>query len=161
MPEIRSSEQVKIELQEVKKTYARKSAERDVVKKQLEALESEITDLLKVKMNGDRVGKIAELEQELHLAQVREYKEQLPKPVLTLVGDKWDKSDYRVDKVTAKRIYITAVRFVIGSSNDFYVNRDGSDTLGQKWAQKWGLDIEATIKRWEQYQANNSPTRKP
>lgn len=54
----------------------------------------------------ERTGKIPELEQELHLTQVREYTEQLPKLVLTLVGDKWDKSDYRVEKVTAKRIYI-------------------------------------------------------
>jgi hypothetical protein len=158
MPETRSSEQVKTELQEVKKTYARKINERDVLKKQLEALESEIVALLTVKMNRDREGKIPELEQELHLAQMREYKEQLPKPVLTLVGDKWDKSDYRVDKVTAKRIYITAVN---SGSNDFYVNCDGSGTWTQKWAKDWGLDIEATIKVWEEYTINSSPNRKP
>ena len=157
MPEIRSSGQIKTELQQVKQTYARKSAERDVLKKQLEALESEIKGLLREKIGGNKVGKIAELEQELHSAQIREYKERLPKPVLTLEGDKRDKSDYRIDKITAKRIYITAV----GSNNDFHVNRDSSYTWGQRWAQEWGLDIEATTEAWEQYQANNSPTRKP
>jgi hypothetical protein len=151
MPEIRSSEQIKTELQQTKEIHAKKIEERDAFEKQLEALENEIVGLLKVR-GRDRFGKIAELEKELYLAQMREYKEQLPKPVLTLVGNKWDKSDYRVEKVTAKRIYITAV-----GTNDFYVNRDGSDT----WAQKWGLDIEATIKRWEQFQINNSPNRKP
>lgn len=158
MPESRSSEQVRIELQEAQKTYAKKSAERDALKKQLEVLESEIASLLRERIGGVRVGEIAELEQELHLAQVREHKERLPKPVLTLEGDKRDKPDYRVDKVTAKRIYITAVN---SSSNDFYVNCDGSGTWTQRWAEKWGLDIEATIKAWEQFQINNSPNRKP
>ena len=151
MLEIRSLKQIKTELQQVKKTYAIKINKRVALKKKLEALESEITALLQIK-GKDRFGKIAKLEQELHFAQVRKYKEQLPKPVLTLVGDKWDKLDYRIEKVTAKRIYITAI-----GTNDFYVSRDGSDS----WAQKWGLDIEATIKRWEQFQINNSPTQKP
>lgn len=151
MPEIRSSEQIKTELQQAKETHAKKVKETDVLEKQLEVLETEIAGLLQV-MGRERFGKIAQLEQELHLAQVKEYKEQLPKPVLTLVGNKWDESDYRVEKVTAKRIYLTAV-----GKNDFYVSRDGSDS----WAQKWGLDIEATIKRWEQSQINNSPSRKP
>jgi hypothetical protein len=158
MPEIRSSEQIKTELQQAKETHAKKVEERDVLEKQLETLDTEIADLLHVTSWGkERKGKIAKLEQELHLAQVKEYKEQLPKPVLTLKGDKWDNSDYRVEKVTAKRIYITPVIFTADSRNNFYVSRDGSDS----WAQEWGLDIEATIKRWEQFQINNSPSRKP
>lgn len=147
--ESRNSEAIKTELRQAKKTRAKKVDERDELSKKMEVLDGEIAELLHIKWGGDRVGKIAELEKELHLAELKEYKEQLPKPVLTI---NWsDDPDYRIEKVTPKRIYITPMR---GSS--FHVSRDGSDS----WAIRWGLDVDATIAVWEKFQINYSATRK-
>lgn len=149
--ESRDSAAIEAELKEAKKARAIKVDKRYALAKELEDLDAEIAELLHVKWGGDRVGKIAELEQQLHTAKLKEYKEKLPKPVLTITWE--DDPDYRIEKVTPKRIYFTALK----NPHDFYVSREGSDS----WGQQWGLDIPATIAVWDGFQANNSPTRKP
>lgn len=97
-------------------------------------------------------GNIPQLEKELHTARGREYRETLPAPVLTIQPSWEPKANFLIEKVTSKRIYLTTI---VG--NDFYVSRDGSDS----WSRTWGLDIPATIAVWQNFLANNSPTRKP
>jgi hypothetical protein len=153
MKEKRNSEAIKAELNKAKEERARKVDERDELAKKLEALDGEIASLLHIQWGGARVGTIEKLEKELYIAEVREYREQLPKPVLTIHWE--DDPDYRIEKITAKRIYITSMRG--GGGSDFYISLDGSDS----WTKRWGLDIPATIALWNKFAANNSTTREP
>lgn len=146
------SRKIEAELNQAKIIYNRKVKERDECKKKLEAIEAEVAELLTVKWGGERVGNIPQLEKELHTARGREYRETLPAPVLTIQPSWEPKANFLIEKVTSKRIYLTTI---VG--NDFYVSRDGSDS----WSRTWGLDIPATIAVWQNFLANNSPTRKP
>lgn len=147
----RNSKEIEAELNQTKNYHREKIKKREELKKKLEEVEAEIAEMFSVRWGSQKTGRIPVLEQEFHTAKEREYRDTLPAPILKL-HPKWETVNYKIEKVTAKRIYLSP-----SSGSSFYVSRDGSDN----WSQRWGLDIPATIAVWEQHQINNSPTRKP
>lgn len=148
----RNSKEIKIELDEARKTWKEKTEKRDELIKQLEVLNNEIKELLDVSFNGTRKGRIGILEKELHSVSKKEHVNTLPEPVYQMKAEKCENVDFRIEKVTAKRIYLISSN----GGGEFYVSRDGSDS----WSIRYGLDIPATIKAWEIFSVNCSSTRK-
>ncbi len=93
-------------------------------------------------------GLIGSTEQEIHRAKLAIEDEMLTSPVLT--KEPHHEQEYRVTRVTPKRVYFRAK----GGGVESYVNLDGTGQSYSWWVGYKGMDIKATIARFEEAKKN-------
>lgn len=137
---MKTSKQVEQELEEEKARYEYLKNKKIELEQELKEVEQE---LRYYRSSSFSYGRIKYKEQELKTIKLIEESENLPKAVLDS-GEESD--DYRIFKVTPKRLYIRTINREYGSVSEDFTNKDGSD----KWKFR-NIDITETLKRYEEY----------
>lgn len=147
---MKTSKQVEQELEEAKVRY-------EFLKERKVALEKELKEVDKELRTYESYGryfqgKIKTIENKLEVIKLIEESEKLPKPVFKRRGDEYVPSEenYRVSKVTPKRIYLKRINKEQPAISEDFVNKDGSGST------LFDIDIPETLKVWEEHINNKS-----
>ena len=148
MTDMKTSKQVEQELEEAKVRYESLKNRKLELEKEIKKVETELSTY---ESRGKYFwGKIKTIENELKAIKLIEETDKLPKPVFKPrkvgnneylpVGE-----DYRISKVTLKRIYLKRINEEYLTISEEFVNKDGSGST------LLVMDIPETLKVWEEY----------
>lgn len=150
---MKTSKQVEQELEEAKARYESLKNRKAALEKDLKEVETELRSYQSYGRYS--WGKIKSIEAELEAVKRIEESKRLPKPVFKPrkvgnneylpVGE-----DYRVYKVTPKRIYLRRINEERLTISEDFVNKDGSG-----WTL-FVMDIPETLRVWNEYINNKS-----
>lgn len=139
---MKSSKQIKKELEEEKARYEFLKNKKDELEKELSNIEQELKGY---RHSHYSWGKIQCKEYELEKTKLIEESESLP--IAVFHSGNIDEN-YRIFKVTPKRIYIRRLNKEALTISEDFINRDGSGC--------WQFNIAETLKAWEKYKGNSN-----